>query len=1356
MNVRRSFIFIILAVLLAMLILPSAVSADTVQKRKLVYVVMDDSLSMKNQSRWPQAQYAMEVLCGLLNPQDRLELYYLNHQNPSHWSVDLSAAGINKSMNGVVSTVKTLGDTTPFKSVNNAYQALLNESRTNNFDQHWLVVLTDGEFLDADETKVRNTFVEYADTPLGVNDAERLRIIFCTIGSGVKRIDTKRDVSEMLKERGIYCYASGDNQIIQTMGEIADLISGRSRFTGSTKLKQVDSKTIQVSSDIPLFNFVVLVQGSEANLQSVSYANGKPLSISRRAGIVKPQNARAGDRLSGSVCTVDAGSDRISSGTYTLYFDRNVSTGDIIVLFEPALDVHITRKLNGSVLPDDADEGSRVHVGQEYSVSAEIFEAGTTTRIVLNALPRGTAVTVDVRNGSSAAHSDGVGQPATIQSVSDSEVRVEAALLIPGFNPITRTIRFSPLKDPVFRIASTDQDGKPLTGDQKLTVRAEEIRSPKKEKYIDFHVSLDGQPVAGLGDLLKSGKLILDTDIPYDTDPDIEPGVLRFYPRYRDGMDISHPFDLTLWNGDRSVLLGNAEISVLPSEFSVAVTPASQAVTEIRFKNGKETRDFVFTLLADGNKVNADDYDNLTFTSTDDRLSLSAKKENGSWKVAAAWKDGVTAGKTYEIAAHFRGSVLEKKAILTVSDSAFGISVDQKEQSIREAELRQGGGRTFVFALAADQTDVSADEFEPPDFVSTDGKLLLTPAKSQGRWNVTVSGNGDVPPGKHEIRATFRGQTAAAILTVEKSSFSVKPENISVSEAEFRKAGSKTLTFTLMADGTEVDASRFEELTFSAPGLSITPARSGSKWAVTAHWQDDLKAGAYQITASFRKAALNDKATLTVTETDCRIEVDPLSGTEAKQSELSKGIGFRVSLWEGGEQVSASSLQVDPGDWDPADCTFGPDPADAGGKTFLLTLTGDLKTKPDDYILTLFYTYRGRPVTKAVALKVALSEYSIRLTGPSGLVFHTPSDFTENRQAFRFDIRVDDRALTDDEMNAMTGIGISPDLPFASFPIADSGYTVTPRVEENWSPAASHIDYTITCTAPGKTETAAFAYHYIHYEVTCIENDGTGIRVDDLLTNTTGLRFRIRGDGADLTREEVEEGNPVIELNAPFSGKVLLKTQVEDDGTVTVIPFRDDKPFFYCYVRPWVPSGEMIVTLRFKDSAGAGTMGMTASSWIMAAALYLITAAIIVILFMYILKWTRGYRFSREYMISAIQANESRNGSTITSTSRWSHVTKVNSSRWLPSFREKRIVNGIKFRATAHNRNSSAAAVEFYVPDDKSFRAINHTLNTKTNGVNTGADNNYLQRGWNELRIDEAAVRKDSGTRVIIFKYEHI
>ena len=260
-----------LAVLLVTLtgIYSVTANAESLYIRKIVSVVYDDSGSMTSEDKWAYANYAMQTFCGMLNSEDRLYVTYMKSaKNPDYEpeKIDLSASGIQNS----IESIRNHSDTssTPYQAVEIAFNKLKAVQDPNANTQYWLIILTDGTF-DRDSyisnPDKPDELIDYFDgyvnevMPNGTNP----QITYFAIGGSALKVPAQED-------KGLYTYScTGAADIISTMSDIADRVSGRTRLDKSD-MKLLDEKTVQISSAIPLLNIAVLSQETDSKIVSAN------------------------------------------------------------------------------------------------------------------------------------------------------------------------------------------------------------------------------------------------------------------------------------------------------------------------------------------------------------------------------------------------------------------------------------------------------------------------------------------------------------------------------------------------------------------------------------------------------------------------------------------------------------------------------------------------------------------------------------------------------------------------------------------------------------------------------------------------------------------------------------------------------------------------------------------------------------------------------------------------------------------------------------------------------------------------------------------------------------------------------
>jgi len=474
---------IVLAIAMLVTALPGLsllASAESLYIRKIVSVVYDDSGSMKG-NKWAYANYAMQAFCGMLNSEDQLYITYMSRSKKSSYDpnkVDLSAGGIQNS----VDEIRTHKDSssTPYGAVEMAYNKLKSVNDSNPNTQYWLVVITDGAFdecssMNSSKKKsfLNENFRKYAESvmPNGTNP----QVTFLGIG-GVVAPD--EDL-----EKGIYTYSASDaGGIIDAMSQMADRISGRTRLQKSA-ITKINDNTIQVSSTIPLLNIAVFAQGVDAKITGVTASGGKSIPISRKATLQYPGISE----LVGGAYLVGDSQNVIAAGTYNITFDKAVELEDVIILFEPALEMRMTITLNGQKITD-LKELENAMENDKVSVSCKIYEMGTDVEVDPALLPPGTKYEITVREqGQVVERISGEDMKLTDYVLKNVETQITAAAIIEGFNPIDYSAKFTPTKY-VPRVVYTIT---PSYGSDVKSIKFDKIAN-NKDLTICFTVFADG------------------------------------------------------------------------------------------------------------------------------------------------------------------------------------------------------------------------------------------------------------------------------------------------------------------------------------------------------------------------------------------------------------------------------------------------------------------------------------------------------------------------------------------------------------------------------------------------------------------------------------------------------------------------------------------------------------------------------------------------------------------------------------------------------------------------------------------------------------------------------------------------
>lgn len=471
-----SSILAMLTVLASMvMILPQTVSAESLYVKKIVSVVYDDSSSMFDGGlkNWAYASYAMQAFCGLLNSEDQLFVTYMSDvgSNNDNHSIDSyspdSLSLDDKSIQGSIDSIRENYNSygTPYNAVDIAMKKLQSVNDPDPNTQYWLVVITDGQFFDsnlvidektgqavsnADKNELNRMFTTFAEKTMP-NGTHPLTNFFY-IGHVFDSIADNPFVPDANTDLNIEVTQSNSGEEIMTaMREIANRVSGRSELSVDDITLLDDKKTVRVTSDVPLLNIAVLSQKTEAKVVGASLGGESALEIKRAVNFKYPEfrDRLTDDTLVGSGFLIGNGGNSISSGTYDIVFDREVSLEDFVIMFEPAIEVRPIISVNGQVL-DDLSKLNELEAGDKLSVTYKIFEVGTDNEIDFDLLPDGTSCEITVtEDGKLTESAEGADAELKDYELKELATELEISVEIDGFNPITFYRLFTPAPKPV-------------------------------------------------------------------------------------------------------------------------------------------------------------------------------------------------------------------------------------------------------------------------------------------------------------------------------------------------------------------------------------------------------------------------------------------------------------------------------------------------------------------------------------------------------------------------------------------------------------------------------------------------------------------------------------------------------------------------------------------------------------------------------------------------------------------------------------------------------------------------------------------------------------------------------------------
>ncbi len=625
-------VLIVLMMVLPILIvcLAVSISAETLYKHKIVSVLFDDSGSMQGESKYRYASYALQSFCGMLNSEDQLYITYMSdvkkhsEQNPYiPPKVDLSD---DASMQAAMSAIQGIGynANTPYSMISAAFNRLthtddITDDKIKQYwedenTEYWLVVITDGIFQENNQdmnkdvlkNRLNEDFKKY--TSQQMPNGTYPQITFMGIGGNVVSPDDDY-------EDGIYVYSAATaGDITGTMSNIADKISGRKRLEPNVDYKMVDgsNRAIEVNSKVPLLNIAVFTQKTDAEIAGVTH-DGKTIDVSRSAKL----QVGISTELTGFAYLIGDSQKSMSEGKYIISFTKDISLDNIVVLFEPALEARVSVKVNGKEVTD-LKKLDNLMSKDKISVSYEIYEMGTNKKIDLSELSLNTEYAINVyEEGNIVKQISGKGEMLTDFEVKDVETKITAGITIEGFNPIVKTLEFTP-KDyvPTYTITSSISDKKCML---------QEDVSKNQDVQVYFTVFADGARITD-PDTVKALSPVVTTSIK-GNDGDVtytDDGKIVFTPKSassRPGKDAI--FDVTVTctiDTFRDKISASEKYSVDASIFEVVFVPTDKTIKKTELYGNTVAATFYVT--KEGVKLNGSE------VGTDFNITLNKSRKD--------------------------------------------------------------------------------------------------------------------------------------------------------------------------------------------------------------------------------------------------------------------------------------------------------------------------------------------------------------------------------------------------------------------------------------------------------------------------------------------------------------------------------------------------------------------------------------------------------------------------------------------------------------------------------------------------------------------------------------------------------
>ena len=587
--------------------------------RKIVTIVFDDSFSMANENRYSNANYAIQAFIALLNEEDELHLIYMSDAarqlaaqpgnfDPSAIAKDIDMTNPQSGADQVRNN-PWQGAGTPFGAVQMGYNELVSHEDTDSSTQYYLIVLSDGGFMDdatnqitIDTGTVQGQFESFYGTLMP--NQTHMNTYYLAIGAEAVALTDRPDLN-------FHAQTASDGQsMIHAIGALADTISGRYRLDASEI--SVSDTLVSFTSALPLKSVSFLSQGREAAVSSVTGPNGESYEI-RRNVTLAPDGYNADPSLFGNALVTDAGGANMPAGTYQVQFTAGVDPASLNVMIEPAVECCLAVQYNGETV--SAEKLAEIPEGETVTITAQAVESGTDTVVDSSFLEEGTAnALVYEVDGNEIARSDTGELTITLQLGAG---RISGQIQMPGFLPKTADERFTTKSKVVYRVESDAAD---------VSVRQNELDSCEE---IRFYLTADGVKMSAeeAKNYPLSTPVLTGAEVEYEWYQDEESGEWIFKPKG----ETDSTGTLTVYVENELEASGQEVIEVIPKIHYQIIQTGGQDASVGQTALGR-MEPISFQITADGVALNKKEIEALKTG-----LNLSVAFTNRSFFI---WKTG--------------------------------------------------------------------------------------------------------------------------------------------------------------------------------------------------------------------------------------------------------------------------------------------------------------------------------------------------------------------------------------------------------------------------------------------------------------------------------------------------------------------------------------------------------------------------------------------------------------------------------------------------------------------------------------------------------------------------------------------
>ena len=476
-------------------------STSSLSPKKVVAMLYDDSGSMHSgdNTNWFYADYALQLFTGLLNPGDDMMLTFMS--NPEKIIKSNSNGLLKEFSTDRQKTVDAIreykGDgNTPFDAIDNVGKALSSVEEEKASTQYWFVIIADGSFEkepgNSDPKKAATTqeldekLSKYAGKTMP--NGSECHVLFMAIEGKAAKGEEEFKIAVPTETEYVQVKHCDGQKIVDVMAEMADTITGRYRVDKADI--SVNGNEIRMSSKVPLLNIQVLAQNSDAKVNSAKASEGDKLqSASISMSTPKGDSSRKeGKELHGTLSTITSKGDYISAGDYTLTLDKEITSDDIVVMYEVALETRLRITRNGKLVKDT----STLREKEKIDIKADLVILGTDESVDVTKLPNtvfeGMSLGVNENGTISVSETLGKGKSSIEYKdyvIEKGETIITARTDLRGFAPLITRETFI-AKDPVVYGITSD--------DNELVVSRGYING--KKGSVDFTITGDGQPLS--------------------------------------------------------------------------------------------------------------------------------------------------------------------------------------------------------------------------------------------------------------------------------------------------------------------------------------------------------------------------------------------------------------------------------------------------------------------------------------------------------------------------------------------------------------------------------------------------------------------------------------------------------------------------------------------------------------------------------------------------------------------------------------------------------------------------------------------------------------------------------------------